>query len=160
MWSPLTLQPKSPTLAEAALSAETPGLLSLQFQESHQVLLPLPVRGGFRIKPQATLFWESAEIILQKQGQTLTVCRAINPAESLWLLADTQQVGEATNYALLSGAESPSVNTQGNKATLPLYLHLPQTEESRKGMGFTNVHCICFFPSASPFLHSAFFELV
>lgn len=50
-----------------------------------------------RIKPQATLFWESAEIILQKQGQTLPVCRARNPAEILWLPADTQQVGEATN---------------------------------------------------------------
>lgn len=26
----------------------------------------IPVGGGMRIKPQATLFWESAEIILQK----------------------------------------------------------------------------------------------
>lgn len=26
----------------------------------------IPVRGGMRIMPQATLFWESAEIILQK----------------------------------------------------------------------------------------------
>lgn len=56
---PLTLWPKSAT------RAEVPGLLSLQLQESHQVL-PWPIGGGFRTKPQTTLFWESTEIILQK----------------------------------------------------------------------------------------------
>lgn len=113
-----------------------------------------------RIQPQATLFWESAEIILQNQGQTLRVCRGRNPAEILWLLADTQRVGEATNQALFPRAESPSKNTQGDNDTPPLYLHLPQTKKSPpavpKGMGFTNMHNIGFFPSSSPFLHSAF----
>lgn len=112
------------------------------------------------MKPEATLFWQSAEIILQKQGPTLTVCRPRNPAESLRLLADTQQVGEATNQALFPRAESPSINTQGDNATPPLHLHLPQTQKSPpavpKGMGFTNMHYIGFFPSSCPFLHSAF----
>lgn len=29
-----------------------------------------------------------------------------------------------------------------------------------KGTGFVNLHCICFFLSASPFLHPAFLGLI
>lgn len=116
------------------------------------------VGGGMRMKPQATVLGKSRDNSATI-GETLTVCRARNPAESLWLLADTQQAGGATNQALFPRAESPSTNTQRDNATPPLYLHLPQTKKSPavlKGMGFTNMHYIGFFPSSCPFLQSAF----